>query len=138
MSKTITVKKIHIRNLILSFLLGFIILYTLEHFGKFSYIANSPTQYTSTGKIKMTNYVSADTDVTNIFYTTFFDKSIKTSGNNFTVGDLNYADTEFDKYEIKSYYYTQATIEDFKYGLYISLGLFLLSLFFTEFKIKLT
>lgn len=44
MSKTIEIKKVHIRNLFLSFILGFGILYGLEHFGNFSYKADSPPQ----------------------------------------------------------------------------------------------
>ncbi|MBE7635113.1 hypothetical protein G1K75_12715 [Tenacibaculum finnmarkense] len=44
MSKTIEIKKIHIRNLILSFVAGFAILFGLEHFGQFSYISDSPNE----------------------------------------------------------------------------------------------
>ena len=47
MSKTIEIKKVHIRNLILSFILGFSILYGLEHFGKFEYIPDVPNEYDS-------------------------------------------------------------------------------------------
>lgn len=138
MSKTIEIKKVHLRNLLLSFILGFGILYGLEHFGKFSYISDSQTEYDSLGRVKMTTYVSATTRVITIYYQTFFKNKITSDGNGFDVGDLNYSDTDFDKYSVKSYYYTQATLKDFKYGIYISLGLFLLTLFFTNFKIKLS
>lgn len=138
MSKTIEIKKVHIRNFILSFILGFGILYGLEHFGKFSYISDSPTEYDSSGRVKLTTYVSANTRVITIYYETFFKNKIETYDNGFDVGDLNYSDTDFDKYSVKSYYYTQATLKDFKFGIYISLGLFLLTLFFTNFKIKLS
>ena len=50
----------------------------------------------------------------------------------------NYTDSDFKKYSVKSFYYTQATMKDYKYGIYISLVLFIISLFFTNFKIKLT
>lgn len=138
MSKTIEIKKVHLRNLFLSFILGFGILYGLEHFGRFSYISDSPTEYDSLGRVKMTTYVSANTRVITIYYQTFFKNKIDSDGNGFDVGDLNYSDTDFDKYSVKSYYYTQATLKDFKYGIYISLSLFIISLFFTNFKIKLT
>ena len=138
MSKTIEIKKIHIRNLLLSFILGFGILYGLEHLGVFSYIADSPTEYDSMGRAKMVTYISGDTKVSRIYFDTYFSNRVETSGNNFSVADLNYSDTEFKKYTTKSYYYTQATIKDFKYGIYISLVLFLITLFFTNFKIKLS
>lgn len=138
MNKTIEIKKSTIRNFFLSFIIGFSVLYGLEHFGKFSYITNSPTEYDEYGRVKMVTYISVSTKVASIFYNSYFGNKIETKGNGFDVGDLNYSETDFDKYEVKSYYYTQATIKDYKYGLYISLGLFLASLFFTTFKIKLS
>lgn len=138
MSKTIEIKKVHLRNLLLSFILGFGILYGLEHFGKFSYLADTPTEYSSDGRIKAVVEVPYTTKVLYIYYDSYFDSRIETSGNGFDLYDLNFSDTDFNKYSTKSYYYTQATIKDYKYGIYISLGLFIISLFFTNFKIKLT
>lgn len=137
MSKTIEIKKIHVRNLFLSFILGFIILYGLEHFGKFSYIGDTPPQ-NNYEKPSLVQYVPSTTKVSRIYFDSYFDNRVETSGNGFDLYDLNYKDTEFNKYTTKSYYYTQATIEDYKYGIYISLGLFIITLFFTNFKIKLT
>lgn len=137
MSKTIEIKKVHIRNLILSFILGFGILYGLEHFGKFSYITDSPPQ-NSYEKPSLVQYVPATTKILRVYFDSYFDNRIETSGNGFDLYDMNYSDGDFKKYSVKSYYYTQATIRDFKYGIYISLGLFVISLFFTNFKIKLT
>ena len=137
MSKTIEIRKVHIRNIILSFLLGFGILFGLEHFGKFSYIADSPPQ-NSYEKPSFVQYVPSTTKVLRIYFDSYFNNRIETGGNGFDLYDLNYKDTEFNKYTTKSYYYTQATLVDFKYGVYISLGLFLITLFFTNFKIKLT
>lgn len=137
MSKTIEIKKVHIRNLFLSFILGFGILYGLEHFGKFSYIADSPPQ-NSYEKPSFVQYVPATTKVLSIYFDSYFDNRIETSGNGFDLYDMNYTDGDFKKYSVKSYYYTQATIKDFKYGIYISLALFIITLFFTNFKIKLT
>ena len=137
MSKTIEIKKVHLRNLFISFILGFITLYGLEHFGKFSYIADSPPQ-NSYEKLSLVEYVPATTKVLRIYFDSYFGKRIETSGNGFDLYDLNYSDTDFNKYTTKSYYYTKATIEDYKYGIYISLCLFIISIFFTNFKIKLT
>lgn len=137
MSKTIEIRKVHIRNIILSFLLGFGILFGLEHFGKFSYIADSPTQ-NSYEKPSLVQYLPISTKILSIYYKSYFGNTVETGGNGFDISDMNYSDTDFKKYSVKSYYYTQATLVDFKYGVYISLGIFLITTFFTNFKIKLT
>jgi hypothetical protein len=137
MSKTLNIKKEYLRNFVLSFVLGFGTLYGLEHFGKFSYIADNQN-HSSYERLSFVEYVPATTKVLSIYFDSYFGKRIRTNGNGFDLYDLNYSDTDFNKYTNKSYYYTQATIEDYKYGVYISLGLFLTSLFFANFKIKLT
>lgn len=136
MNKTIEIKKTTIRNFILSFIIGFSVLFVLEHFGKFSYTVNTPREYDSSGRLMAYSYVKGDTKVDRIYYDTYFGNKIESSGNNFTVADINYADTDFDKYSVQSYYYTKASITDSKYGIYISLILFIIALFFSIFKIK--
>lgn len=135
MSKTIEIKKVHIRNLFLSFIVGFGILFGLEHFGTFRY-EHSYTQ-NSNGKPAFEYQVPATTPVSKIKYETYFGDEIQTDGNGFDLYDLNYKETEFNRYSTKSYYYTQATIKDFKYGIYISIALFFITLLFTAFKIKI-
>ena len=134
MNKTIEIKKTYLINLIVSFILGFGILYGLEHLGKFSYKVNSPPEYDSMGRMMIETLVSGDTKVSNISYKTFFKNRIETAGNGFTISDLNYSNSDFDKYSTKSYYYTQASITDLKYGVFISIGIFIISIFFTNFK----
>lgn len=136
MSKTIEIKKVHIKNLFSSFIIGFIILYSLEHFGEFSYKHNYVESYQ--GKLSLETLVPGNATIAYIKYTSYFGNEFQTAGNGFTMSDLNFSDTEFNKYTTKSYYYTQATLVDIKYGLYISLSIFTLTLFFTHFKIKLT
>ncbi len=138
MNKTIEIKKTHIRNLFLSFLIGFLILFTLEHFGKFSFVAPTPTTYDSQDRINMVSQVPYTTELSTIYYESFFGEKISTSGNNFTIYDLSFKDTDFDKYSVKSYYYTQAAIVDLKYGIYISVCLFLTTVFLSIFKFKFT
>lgn len=138
MNKTIEIKKIRIRNLFLSFILGFGILYGLEHLGEFSYLPDLPTEYSSDGRLKAVVEVPYSTKVLKISYKSYFYEIIETYNNNFTIGDLSFSDTEFKKYSVQSYYYTQATLKDYKYGIYFSLGIFLVSLLFTNFNIKLT
>ncbi|OYQ50015.1 hypothetical protein CHU92_00205 [Flavobacterium cyanobacteriorum] len=137
MSKTIEIKKVHIRNLLISFILGFGILFGLEHFGKFSYIADSPNQ-NNYEKPSLVQYVPSNTKVLRIYFDSYFNNRIETAGNGFDLYDMSYANTDFKKYSVKSYYYTKATIKDYKFGVYISLTLFIITLFFTNFKIKLT
>lgn len=136
MSKTIEIKKVHIRNLFLSVIVGFGILFGLEHFGQFSYKHNYVESYQD--KPSFETLVPGNATITYIKYITYFGNEFQTNGNGFTMADLNFSDTEFNKYSTKSYYYTQATIKDMKYGIYISSGLFVLTLFFTNFKFKLT
>lgn len=136
MSKTIEIKKIHIRNLILSFILGFVILYALEHKGDFTFKLDYVPQQ-DYGKPSLTYEVPVTTKVRYITFHTYFDNEFTTDGNGFNGYDMTYSDGEFKKYSVKSYYYTKGTIKDFKYGIYISLGIFLITLFFTNFKIKL-
>uniref|UniRef100_UPI00404AA795 hypothetical protein n=1 Tax=Flavobacterium sp. TaxID=239 RepID=UPI00404AA795 len=135
-TKTVEINKNYIFTLLLSLILGFIILYGIEHLGKFSYLSSSEPTY-SNGKPTLTSSVSGNTKVSKIYYYSFFDTKVETSGNGFDLYDINYSNTDFDKYSVKSYYYTKATIEDYKYGIYISLGLFLILIFFRKFKIKL-
>lgn len=135
MGTTLEIRKIHIRNFIFSFVLGFGILFGLEHFGKFEYRYES--NYTDNTKPTFSREISYDTKVTEITYKTYFSKKVSTNGNGFTIADLNFADTEFNNYPAKSYYYTQSTMKDLIYGIYISIGLFIVSLFFTTFKIKI-
>jgi hypothetical protein len=121
MIKTIEIKKIHIRNLLMSLIIGFIILYCLEHFGKFSYILED----------------NDSPKVSSIYYRTYFKNQIQTSGNGFVYYDMNFEDSDFNKYNVKSYYYTQATKEDYKYGFFISIFIFSVFSFFSFFKLKL-
>ncbi|MCD0474036.1 hypothetical protein LPB87_06470 [Flavobacterium sp. EDS] len=138
MNKTIEIKKSTIRNIFISIIIGFSALYGIEHLGTFSYLADSPPQYDEQGRPYLEYQIPATTKVSKITYKTYFGNLVETEGNGFDVYDLNYAGTEFNKYSSKSYYYTQAILKDFKYGLFISLILFLISLFFTTFKIKLS
>lgn len=134
MSKTIEIKKATLLIIPISLIIGFALLFTLEHFGTFSYI----TDYRPDAQAKpsFTYYVDSNSGVTSIMYRTYFNKEVMTSGNGFNVGDLNFSETEFNKYTTKIYYYTEATKEDYLYGLMFSGAIFLILLFFSYFKIK--
>ena len=113
MNKTIEIKKVHIISLFISVILGFSVLYGLEHLGTFSYKVDSPPQ-NSNEKPSLSREVPVTTKVLKIYFNSYFDNTIETNGNGFDLYDLNYSDTEFDKYSVRSYYYTKATIEDYK------------------------
>ena len=139
MSKTIEINKKNIINLILSFLIGFATLYGLEHFGEFSFSStyshiNQPTDVEGITQ----TYSNYSDKVNEIVFTTFFKNEIKTDGNGFTIYDFSFKDTDFNNYSVKSYYYTQSTIKDIKYGIYISLILFIIITLISNFKIKFT
>ena len=136
MTKTLNIKKKTLKAFFLSMLIGGMILYVLEHFGQFSYVA-AQKSYLNT-KPSFVTYNSLDTELTSIFYQSFFGNQIRTNGNGYNIADINYSDTSFDKYSVKSYYYTQATIRDYKYGIYFGLILFALIMFFTHVKIKIS
>ena len=138
MSKEIKIRKKNILFLIISIIVGFGILYTFEHFGEFNFLMPSTnTEYNSKGQIKMYSEQKLDAKVRKIYYTTYFGNTVETDGNGFTIGDMmSYGD--FNNYENKSYYYTKAMFKDYLYGLYFSLAIFLIFIFFSYFKIKFT
>lgn len=135
MNRTITIKKSTLRNFILSFFLGFSLLFGIEHFGTFSYKIDY--ENIEIDNHRLPDLVPGNTKILYIVYTSYFENKIKTSGNGFTIYDLNVRDSDFFKYQNKCYYYTQATIMDYKYGLIFSVIIFLITLFLSNFKIKL-
>lgn len=136
MPKTIIIKKGNIFKFLLSFLLGFIILYGIEHYGKFSFLEEQTVNPNE--KLSFSRDISTDANLNTIIYKTFFGKEIRTGGNGFKVKDIYFSSGAFHKYTNKSYYYTKSVFEDYKFGLYFSLGIFTVFMFFTYIKIKVS
>ncbi|NCQ52448.1 hypothetical protein GW796_11345 [archaeon] len=136
MAKTIEIKKSTIFKLFLSFVIGFGVLYGLQHFGTFSFLEEQT--YNPNERVSLTRDISTDANVSTIIFPTYFGKKITTRGNGFKVKDIYFLSGSFHKYSNKSYYYTQATIEDYKYGIYFGLGLFVVIMFFTYVKIRIS
>ncbi|SCZ02045.1 hypothetical protein, partial [Flavobacterium caeni] len=134
--RTITIRRSTIFNFIFSMAFGALLLFVLEHFGQFSYLAHDDPR-DNNEKISFVKYVSPDTKVFRISYKTFFDNKIETEGFGFTVGDLNYAGTEFDKYRTKVFFYQEAFKKDYKYGFGISAVFFIIIWCYLNFNIKL-
>jgi len=130
---SITVKRTHIERFVFSFLIGFTILYGLEHFGKFSY-----SHGYNDGRNSFETLVSVSEKATAIYYKTYFGNKVETGGNGFTLADLVLKSSEFNTYSSKSYYYTQATLLDYKYGIGFSVGLFLIAFLIANFKINIS
>lgn len=112
-----------IKITIFSFLLGFIIVFSIEHFGKFSYLEVSNPDYSKTksGKISFTRNVPLSAKISTINLKTPFETYLKFDGNDFTVGDMY---GSFQEYPNEAKYYFKATLKDFKYVIYFSFGIF--------------
>lgn len=106
MSKTIQIKRVHIRNLIVSLILGFGILFTLNHFGKFHYIpVYGKSSYNSDGRLDTSIEVPNTNEVAIITYISYFESIVQQNGYEFTISDLVDSESDYNKYSYKSYYY---------------------------------
>lgn len=135
MAKEIVIKKFYIKSLFISFIIGFGILYGLQHFGKFMYFTDTP--FNPNDKPSTTSYVSFATEVSRIQFHTYFDNMIHTRGNGFTVSDMHTSGSEFNSYKTKVYYYIEAVKVEYMYAIAISVILYFLIILFYNFKIKI-
>jgi hypothetical protein len=139
MNKIIEVKKKHIRYLTLSIIIGFSILFILNHFGKFHYIpVYNQSNFDSDGRLNTYVEVPNTNKVALIAYLSYFDSVVQKNGYEFTISDLMDSESNYNKYSYKSYYYIQSTLKDFKYGVCFSIAFFIIALLFTNYKIKLS
>jgi hypothetical protein len=136
MKKTITIRKDIPKSIIIGLAIGFIIVFVIEHFGEFSYIAKSESTY-SGGKINLVEYVSPKTPLQNIYLDTPLGNTLTFGGNDFTVGDMHYSRGEFQSYTTKIKYYFKATFVDFKFILLIGLLITLIIYLSKNFRVKL-
>jgi hypothetical protein len=135
--KVIQIKALHIKYLILSSIIGFVILFGLEHFGSFGFDYDYDVEEPIGVKPSLTVSVPYTTKLREITFHTFFGNQVKTGGNGFTIADMALSGGEFRSYNVKSYYYTKAVVGDYIYGVYISLGLFFILIFFSTIKFKI-
>ncbi|MDR6300496.1 hypothetical protein [Mesonia maritima] len=132
-TKTITINKKILGVFLLSFIAGFLLLFSLEHLGKFSYLPkNNSNLIQSSNK----NNYPISTPIASIYYETYFGERVRTSGNGFRIKDVIFKESEFKNYSNRLYYYIEATKTDYKFGLIFSTVLFAIMLFFINFKIK--
>ncbi|WP_412561844.1 hypothetical protein [Winogradskyella sp. MIT101101] len=135
MKKTITIKKDIPKSIIIGLLSSIILVFVIEHFGDFSYVANVENTYTG-GKINLVDYVSPKTPLENIYLDTPFGSRFTFDGNNFTIGDMKFVGGDFKPYTNRISYYFKATFMDFKYVLLVSLILTVIVYLSKNFKLK--
>lgn len=125
--KEITVNPKMIKKFFLSFLLGFISLYFIEH-------KSSTKAYP--GKLDYNErFVNMDLKISALYLETFFGERVPIPTDNWKNRDVYYK-SDFHNYKYSSQRYLKATIIDYKYGILFSLIYFLIFIFFSFFKFK--
>ncbi|MEY8849694.1 hypothetical protein AB9K26_12820 [Psychroserpens sp. XS_ASV72] len=136
MRKTITIRRGVIKAIIFGLLFGLILVFIVEHFGNFSYIANTANTNTN-GKISLVDYLPPKTPLESIYFDTPFGNRLKFSGEDFTIGDMHYRRSEFKPYSNRVKYYFKATFQDFKYVFIIGIIVAVLIHIVNNYKLKL-
>ncbi|WP_289645042.1 hypothetical protein [Maribacter aestuarii] len=132
--KTIKVSSKTIKAIITCLVLGLITVFTIEHFGKFSYLEEpSATSQNNNDKVSFTREVSYGAKVSEIYLTTPFGTYLTFDGGEFRVSNMYYS---FKKYSNKVQYYFKATLRDFKFIFMIGFGYFVLFLISVNFNFK--
>lgn len=119
-----------------SFLISFVLVFGLNHFGKISFLYDYKAPPRSDGKIDMVEYVPNNTKISIFYFETFFKNKVQINGGKWTLADISY-ETEFQNYSNKSNFYLKGTLADKKYIVWISLVitfLLLIIIYFNEIK----
>ena len=157
MSKTITINKSIIFIILLSFILGFGILFLTEHFGEINAEYRPVITETDFGHIEG-GPTPLSTPLTSISYYTPYGSLVKTGGNGFTLydlkisnvglnkyenkilyvasGNLKISNVGLNKYENKILYIASGTKKDCLYGILYSVIILIIIIFFRTFKIR--
>uniref|UniRef100_UPI0040485A2E bZIP transcription factor n=1 Tax=Mariniflexile sp. TaxID=1979402 RepID=UPI0040485A2E len=125
------------KAIVFGLLLGFTMVFAIEHFGKFSYMeeVDYSKNNLSNGKLSFTRDIPYNAKISKIHLTTPFDTYLTFDGGNYIVVDMY---SSFQEYPNKLKYYFKATIKDFKYIVYISIGFFIVILLLTNYKLLKT
>ncbi|WP_165045869.1 hypothetical protein [Dysgonomonas sp. ZJ709] len=124
-----------VSQLLLSLVLGFSILFAVEHYGNVSFImgirdplpGEQPSFYAD---------APPEYPVIKINYTTPFGTDTKVSVSGWRNQDVYFSDGKFYEYKNKVKVYFNAAVKDCQYGFLFSGIIFILLLFFTKFKLK--
>lgn len=136
MKKTITIKRDIPKAIIIGLLFGLILVFVVEHFGNFSYIAKT-TNTNTNGKISLVDYLPPKTPLESIYFDTPFGNRLKFSGEDFTISDMHFRRSEFKPYSNRVKYYFKATFQDFKYVFFIGIIVAALIYIVNNYKLKL-
>jgi hypothetical protein len=123
-----------IKIVLFCFLLSFVLIYGLNHFGKISFIYDYTPKPNYDGKINMTEFVPANTKIKEFNFETYFGNHVLINGENWTGGDVTYQ-SEFQNYTNKCKFYIKGTLADRIYILWLGLSLTLLISILVYFKI---
>lgn len=133
--KEIAVNPKILLNILLSFILGFSILFAIEHRGKVNLIMGTippiPGQ-----KLSLTAEAPPDYPVKIIYFDSPFGNRMTISAEGWKNKDVYWGDGKFHDYSNKVKIYFDAVAIDYKYGLLFSGIIFILILFFARFKLK--
>lgn len=136
--KTIQVDKNIPKSILISFVLAFLSVFTVEHFSTFSYIPNLNTPSVDfNGKIILSSTNDPTiTPVGAMCQTTPFGTKIDLPTNGMMCSELLFDDSGFKSYSNKGVLYTKSVFNDYKYILLFWLAYTLIVLFFKKYKLK--
>ncbi|TBH73870.1 hypothetical protein [Aquirufa nivalisilvae] len=136
MAHVIEIKARIINQFFISFLLGFSIVFGLQHYQKIEFMPEYTPTNISGLKPSFEESIPYNTKISYLSMGTYFGNMYKEKGNGLMIIDLY--DNKVFNYEMKSRYYFEATVLDYKYGILISIICFIFILFIDNIKIKLT
>ena len=137
--KTIQVDSNITKSVLIGFVLSFLTVFVIEHFGTFSYIPNTNnlSNYTPDGKIILNQeYYPAKTPVGALYQTTPFGTKIDLPTNGMMCSELLFDDSDFKKYSNKVVLYVKSVFSDYKYLLLLWFAYTLIVLFFKRYRLK--
>lgn len=123
--KEVQINKSLVEMLLISIIVSVAIIFTLEHFGKFSYEYYGGEQ-------------PHKTPLTKIRYETIFGSEIITNGQGYMYSEAVYSDGEFRKYENHYTYYLKALKEDLIYLIILTIIIFSILYIRRNYTIKLS
>ena len=120
-----------------SLFFSFLLLFAIEHYGKFKYEYNQTKRQLGPGIYELSH--DFDTRLTGIIYITPFQTVVRTSGKGYNLGDVQFSHKEWNNdYSLKLEYYWKAFKKDMSFGFLIAAVCIFLYIVFTKVKIKLT
>ncbi|TKC10854.1 hypothetical protein FA048_11850 [Pedobacter polaris] len=134
--KQITINKHWLISVPISFVIGFLILLAINHFGKFSYLADTSQYNPYTGQTTYNNYLGSSTPVTSLSYKSPFNTKIDKYDVKLTMEDI-WFHTEKYNYATKLDFYVKATLSDYLYIFLLAGIILILITFFKNFKLKI-